>query len=197
MTNPTACRDLKPCPFCHGDGELDIDENRNHFVSCIGCRAEGYRAACATDAANAWNTRVPEGDAVADVTPLSDVTLLRNLCEDMDMHPTVREQLRSLAKRIEQGAQTVVTHCRRCGEHAEVTVHSTHPRATSAEVERMRALEILKSVHGKAQSMFEEYVRVNYPDGCVIARASWHAPRLFRNAIYAIDAAIADLGEAK
>jgi hypothetical protein len=48
---------LRECPFCNGDGELDIDENHNHFVSCIECRAEGSRAACASDAANAWNTR--------------------------------------------------------------------------------------------------------------------------------------------
>jgi hypothetical protein len=62
---------LRECPFCNGDGELDIDENHNHFVSCIECRAEGSRAACASDAANAWNTRPTavashaEGEVVA------------------------------------------------------------------------------------------------------------------------------------
>lgn len=59
------------------------------------------------------------------VTPLSDVVLLRSLIEDVEnMHPTVRSQLAHLATRIERGVAIGSTRCRKCGEAAEVSIHS-------------------------------------------------------------------------
>lgn len=72
------------------------------------------------------------------VTPLEDSVLLRNLVEEVEeMHPTVRNQLLQLAKRIDKGEQIGVTRCRRCGEKAEVTVHSA--RATPNETKEAKS----------------------------------------------------------
>lgn len=59
------------------------------------------------------------------VTGIGDVALLRSLCEEVqDMHATVREQLLRVADRIEQGELVGEIRCRRCGDRADVSMHS-------------------------------------------------------------------------
>lgn len=62
---------LLPCPFCGGDAafggsRLSSNSDWHHFVNCISCGAKmgvvlnlGFPTE--TDAAAAWNTRVPTG----------------------------------------------------------------------------------------------------------------------------------------
>ena len=58
-----------------------------------------------------------------DNTTAPDAQLLRNLAEDVaDMAPAVREHLRAIAQRIEGSEQFGSIRCRRCGEHADVSV---------------------------------------------------------------------------
>lgn len=52
-----------------------------------------------------------------------DAQLLRNLAEDVpDMAPAVRDQLRAIATRIDGSEQIGLIRCRRCGEHADVSI---------------------------------------------------------------------------
>jgi hypothetical protein len=119
----------------------------------------------------AWNTRADQGgEAVAwqwrghgkdGTSPWQDCTK-----EDFDRHDPIRDP------------------------HGAVRALYTHlPRATAAEDAR-DAATLVKLVQKNAQSAFEEYVLANYRPGCIISDPRWHAPRLFRAAVYAIDAAL-------
>jgi len=68
-------------------------------------------------------------------TGIDDATLLRALAEDIpDMALTVREQLRSIARRLGDGELIGHLRCKRCGESAEVKITArvlTHNDADS------------------------------------------------------------------
>ncbi len=80
-----------------------------------------------------------ENQQTALVTGIDDATLLRALAEDIpDMALTVREQLRSIARRLGDGELIGHLRCKRCGESAEVKItarvltHNAGGEATGA-----------------------------------------------------------------
>lgn len=148
---------------------------------------EGWQAA--------WKTRAPESEAVAwDVLP-ERVVERRQFNDNMATFSwTPQQAVLDALRRLWAIAPEGGSYRELLAITANETAKSfTHPRATSNEV-KIDAASLVKSVQKDAQSVFEEYVLANYPDGCVIARASWHAPRLFRAAVYAIDAAMSARG---
>lgn len=52
--------ELKPCPFCNGDGELVRDElhmMRGYIVKCSDCGAQTMYYKTKSDAVGVWNNR--------------------------------------------------------------------------------------------------------------------------------------------
>lgn len=165
MTNPTACREA----FEKWADEYGLIHEPNFSPMT--------RADCLAAFKAAWNTRAPKGDAV-------------NVRDTPEYSYGYQQAIEDGLLQVNPCPNAAAA----ISPSKAVEVKFTDPRATSDEVER-DAASLVKSVQKDAQSVFEEYVLANYPDGCVIARASWHAPRLFRAAVYAIDAALANRGE--
>lgn len=58
------------------------------------------------------------------ISGIDDAPLLRALAEDVpSMAPEIRNQLRLIAQRLEDGETVGKLRCRRCGEMAEVSIH--------------------------------------------------------------------------
>ena len=52
-------KEIKPCPFCGGEGELIIESGWSIWVSCKSCGAEGaWVDTNEDDAIDKWNMRV-------------------------------------------------------------------------------------------------------------------------------------------
>ena len=60
---------LKPCPFCGGEAEIQVDYDRVVFVICKNCKARTYAIPivaeyCANEvAAEKWNRRIDDAEA--------------------------------------------------------------------------------------------------------------------------------------
>jgi hypothetical protein len=67
ITELSASKALKPCPFCDGDARLYVLENENvpelepiYYVACCDCRAEGPPRDNPFDAEKWWNREMVE-----------------------------------------------------------------------------------------------------------------------------------------
>lgn len=59
--------ELRKCPFCDGDARIVIHHNEElswirYSVECYRCCTQSNKFRMATDAENAWNRRVGEGE---------------------------------------------------------------------------------------------------------------------------------------
>ena len=55
-------KELKPCPFCGGEAEIEMDENWywNYYVFCQECKITTDYYETADEAIEAWNRREGE-----------------------------------------------------------------------------------------------------------------------------------------
>lgn len=130
MTNPTACRELKPCPFC-GSSNVYIaepdDGSFERFVRCENCLATGPGCTNASPEA-ACNTRATEGEGVACAGAYSLALLFHETYETLapSFGYETRKETRAFDAESPNG-KLMIAVCERLWEQF------TNPRATSAD----------------------------------------------------------------
>lgn len=92
--------------------------------------------------------------------------------------------------RAELDKQSCPDHWMRIAVETVVKQLETLPSRGTPVEDAGTAATLVKSVQRDAQSVFDEYWLSNYRSGCVITDPKWHAPRIFRAAVYAIDSAL-------